>query len=311
MALLKSFSFSEPQNTKFAAEWDEVFHVEKAKAPPLVALLRVLSGNIDIVHNSSNRRSKCRTIFFTEKVDVKSRHKDFPSLLAKWLSEDLKADDVIKYLKYSQNINRGFYVKLTSEICFCLHSIEQKNYISAFVNLYRAIEWISFAFPNIFFVATDDFVKSYNDMKDMMSDNPKGGELGFFNRTVDVLFDGDPMRDTKFEFNIENNDADVCEAVRSQLKHVMNAIVKTTEGGASGKFSVEFTDMASFIITLRNRYFHYNNSGIVNIQTDLVRDTDLLFQVVVGPSVRWFAQVLLKIVATRVGSHAAMIRASA
>lgn len=310
--MLKSFTISEPMGIQFAEEWDDILRLQADRpTSPLVIVLRALSGNVDLVHMSSGKRRKCRTVYFSANK-VNSRRASYPTTLAKWMSEEIGADDVIRYLKHARGVNRNFYAKIAAEICFCLNALDRDNYISAFVNVYRLVEWTSFAFPNIYFSSSEDFLGSYNELKKVMQENANGGELAFFKKSLRTLFRGDPNLELTYDFLIPSNDEEVCATILGQVKGMCaNASISIEAEPDSNKFSIGFLEMPAFIITLRNRYFHYDGSGRQNIDIDKIRDVDLLFETVTEPSLRWFSTVLLKVVARSVGFHASVARAPA
>lgn len=310
--MLKSFAISEPEGNQFAERWDDILRLQDGRpVSPLVIVLRTLSGNVDLVHISSGKRRKCRTVYFSARK-VNSRRPSYPTTLAKWMSEEIGAEDVIRYLRYARSVNRNFYAKIAAETCFCLEALDKRNYLSAFVNVYRLVEWTSFAFPNIYFSASDDFLGSYNELKKMMQENANGGELAFFKKSLATLFRGDPNLELTYDFEIPSTDKEVCKTMLGQVKAMCdNAAISIESEPDSNKFTIAFLEMPSFIVTLRNRYFHYDGSGRQNIDIDKIRDIDLLFETVTEPSLRWFSTVLLRVVARSVGFHAAVARAPA
>lgn len=306
--MLKSFEVVEPVGTRFSEGWDDILKFQNDQRPaPLVLILRILSGNVDIIHISSGKRRKCRTVYFTERP-AQSRRSTYPGLLAAWMSEDTTASDVIRYLRHARNVNHTFYAKIAAEICFCLNGILSGNHISSFVNIYRLVEWTSFAFPNIYFSSSDDFLESYNQIKQMMQDNPNGGELSFIRKSIGTLFAGDPSLDYKYDFIVPSLDLDVCTSLIGQIKHMCDGNrIPIDMGLGDNAFSIKFSDMPSFIITLRNRYFHYDASGRQNIDIDRIHDVDILFSMITEQCLRWYSTVLLKIVARSVGFYASII----
>lgn len=308
--MLKSFTISEPEGIQFSGQWDDILRLQDGRpTSPLVIVLRALSGNVDLVHMSSGKRRKCRTVYFSAKK-VNSRRPSYPTTLAKWMSEEIAADDVIRYLRHARGVNRTFYAKIAAEICFCLNALDRSNFISAFVNVYRLVEWTSFAFPNIYFSSSEDFLGSYNELKKMMQENANGGELAFFKKSLRTLFRGDPNLEFTYDFKIPSTDAEVCKTILAQVKGMCdNASIPMEAELDSNVFSIGFLEMPAFIITLRNRYFHYDGSGRQNIDIDKIRDVDILFETVTDPCLRWFSIVLLRVVARSVGFHASVAKA--
>lgn len=53
--------------------------------------------------------------------------------------------------------------------------------------------------------------------------------------------------------------------------------------------------MGSFIITLRNRFFHNLNGGAKNIESNNIVDSDELFSFINPMAMHWIAMVFLQV----------------
>jgi hypothetical protein len=65
----------------------------------------------------------------------------------------------------------------------------------------------------------------------------------------------------------------------------------TTSTTAPDKISINFIDFHSFIVNLRNRYFHYSNARRDNIGLDEIIESDLLFSMVNKASINYIATI--------------------
>ena len=61
------------------------------------------------------------------------------------------------------------------------------------------------------------------------------------------------------------------------------------------KIAIKFSEYSSFIINVRNRFFHLFNSGQPNLQSDEILDADFFFSMINKQSVNWLSVILLEV----------------
>lgn len=271
---------------------------------PKVILLRGLIGSIKIKHKFSQHEFDQTTDYF----DLGNAYASFNPIerLRLYLSQDLAVEDLGKIFKDRQFLhqNDNFFQSLNNEFSNFYYYENKQSYTTAFAYLYRILETISYAFPLIYASKTDDFIGTYNYLKGFLSGNRDKGELGFFKSFVKVIFKGDPLSEPESSISIDIvvEREEVEERVKLQRvffnsykKACTDHNIFSADTDEPRKISVKFSDYSSFIINLRNRFFHLFSSGQPNLQSDDIIDADYFFKLVNKPTAYWISLVLLEI----------------
>ena len=138
----------------------------------------------------------------------------------------------------------------------------KRSSISAFANLYRCLEYISYSFPMIYASKTNDFAGSFSSLKSYFKGD--SGEHKFFKYFIEALFNHDPSF-LDFQFNIPIEISDPQNILKSDMRIIYP---KLDYDYNSGNFTIKFKDMHSFFMDTRNRYFHMSiNQGRPNFSS--------------------------------------------
>ena len=81
------------------------------------------------------------------------------------------------------------------------------------------------------------------------------------------------------------------------LKEVIDSTIIHEDSTEYYMLAIKYKDMGSFIISLRNRFFHNLNGGAKNIQSDKIVDSDELFSFINPMAMHWIAMVFLQVTA--------------
>ena len=194
--------------------------------------------------------------------------------------------------------NQKFFERLTQEFNNYYFYQNRRSFTTAFAFIYRILETISYAFPLIYATKTNDFRGTYTLLKDYMSGNKDKGELGFFKSFIKVLFGADPALTSSITINIYGDTDEIQQKFFSSITKACPDpdIYDPADTDEPRKLSVKFTEYSSFIINLRNRFFHLFNSGQPNLQSDDILDADAFFYQVNEKSIYWISLVLLEII---------------
>jgi hypothetical protein len=271
---------------------------------PKVILLRGLVGSLKIRHKFTQYEFD-QTIDYFDIGNVNGGV-DPVERLRLYLAQELSDEDLGKIFKDRKFLhqNHNFFQSLTNEFSNFYYYENKQSHTTAFAYLYRILETISYAFPLIYASKTDDFIGTYNYLKDFLAGNRDKGELGFFKSFVKVIFEGDPLSEAEASISIDIvvDREDVQE--REKLQRVFfNSFRKacpdnniySADTEEPRKISVKFSEYSSFIINLRNRFFHLFSSGQPNLQSDDIIDADYFFKLVNRPTTYWISLVLLEI----------------
>ncbi len=260
-------------------------------------LLRSLIGTLEIKHVYTD-------VSFNQTIDYFDLANNYVGVfaldrLANYISVDVTSEDVATAFKERKFLykNNKFFDRLNSEFSNVLYYTNKQSYTTAFAYQYRILETVSYAFPLIYATKTEDFRGTYNLLKDFMSGNKDKGELGFFKSFLKVIFASDPVKDSSINI-------DILAATEELQKVFYDAFMKAcpdqkifdpADTDEPRRLSVNFLDYSSFIINLRNRFFHLFNSGQPNLQSDDIIDADYFFELVNKQTTYWLSIVLLEI----------------
>lgn len=131
---------------------------------------------------------------------------------------------------------------------------EQKSSINAFVHLYRCLEYMSYTFPMVYAAKSKDYTGTFNDLKKFFSGDSKSGELSFFRKFMEALFN-DEETTLKFQFDINLNLSYPVDTLVNECKKVYAD--KVMYNIDNSVLSIPFSQMLSLFIETRNRYFHF------------------------------------------------------
>lgn len=267
---------------------------------PKLALIRGIVGSIKIKHTISQ-------IEFDQTVDyldLQGRNVGKHPLekIKDYISEEITLADLDGIFgdRAFMLQNQKFFERLTQEFNNYYFYQNRRSFTTAFAFIYRILETMSYAFPLIYATKTNDFKGTYTLLKDYMSGNKDKGELGFFKSFIKVLFGSDPAATSSITINIYGDTEEIQQKFFSSITKACPDpdIYDATDTEEPRKLSVKFTEYSSFIINLRNRFFHLFNSGQPNLQSDDILDADAFFYQVNEKSIYWISLVLIEIIKT-------------
>lgn len=291
MARILSFIFKESFSETTSNRLPERLKISGRNDPEILLIVRLLSGALDLEHKYSGDLIKQRENFFSSDMKGYSQHwaKKLPNLI----SENYKSNNLAEYVEFTRLKNKKFYKNILLEFCNFFLYTKRGAHTSAFIYLYRTLENISYSFPLIYVSKTDDFLKTFNFLKDLMRENKESGELGFFKSFIKTLYKDEAIGESSVDFNISVTDSDIQERFFLLLKGLCTANMISEATEPPRVLSISYTEVGSFIITIRNRFFHYMNGGAKNIDSEEVVDSDLLFSLINKQCMYWLATVFL------------------
>lgn len=268
------------------------------RQPYILILIRLLSGTAEVTHKKTERKIKQQKNYFSEdqKRHAKHWYKKFPELIG----ENYTIDQLGQFIsdRNNQGSNATFHKNILCEISYFFYYESRGMHTSAFIFLYRALEHISYAFPLIYVSKTNDFLRTYSFLKELMSENNKDktkGELGFFKKFIETIFKDDPIIESSIDFHIVADSTEEQKKYYNILKKICNDKIIHQSTSPYSILAVKYSEVGSFIINLRNRFFHYMNGGAQNIESSNIDDVDQLFQIVNGNFMQWLSSILLAI----------------
>lgn len=266
-------------------------------SPSNYNILRIITGGTSVTNNDTF----VTTDFTTNYLSLYYSFDDEKSVennLAEILNESIELDD-LKDFFFDRRFalkNKQFFNRLENEFCNFLTYQAKGNHTTAFIFLYRILEVISFSFPLIYASKTYDFKHTYGKLKEIFSSNSNKskGELGFFKTAIKVMFEGSNLLETSIDMEL-NDEFEKNEKIYKALRGICDDQIFHTDTIENSKISICFGEVSSFIITLRNRFFHLFNRGDKNLESIEIIDPDYLFSKLNKPLFTWVCVIYVEI----------------
>ncbi|MDD2271118.1 MAG: hypothetical protein PHP95_04195 [Desulfuromonadaceae bacterium] len=286
-----SYEFYEPNATTFTSA--SAFHINDSSSE-LSLLFRLISGTCLISNRNLELAVELNKNYFYS--DFRNNDDNDLSFLDNF-DESLKLDDYEQFINKNRHKNRKFYKPLLNEIAGCIYYEELERHTSAFVHLYRAYEHMSYAFPMIYASKTDDYIGTFENLRKWLTNSESDGNVGelrFHKSFITTLFKGSPELSSTIDIHITAKDEfkeNIFNGLTQKVLCWNNSTQFTTSTVSPDKISVSFVEFHSFIVNLRNRYFHYSNARRDNIGLDDIIESDLLFSMVNKASINFIATI--------------------
>ena len=293
------FKYSEILGATALRRLPERLRIKGAGDSELLLIVRLLSGAARLEHVKSTKIIKQTDNYFSE--DLKGYGQQWDRKFPKLVAEDYTPELFSEFIESARFQNKKFYKNILAELSYYFYYQAKGGHATAFVFLYRALEHISYAFPLIYASKTDDFSKTFRFLQELMSGDKVSGELGFFKSFVKTVYKDDPIFESSVDFPITME-------TESEQKMIFNVLRELCKGDMIADatenpriLSIHYVEIGSFIIQIRNRFFHYMNGGAKNIETFNISDVDILFSLVNKKFLYWLSTVFLAVF-----SHAAL-----
>ncbi|WP_341225641.1 hypothetical protein [uncultured Arcticibacterium sp.] len=260
-------------------------------------ILRIIMGGVSVTNNDTSIISDFTTNYLGLYYSIDNSRSPEENL-AEILNDSIELEDLEKFFfdrRYSIK-NKEFFNRLENEFCNFLTYQSKGNYTTAFIFLYRILEVISFSFPLIYASKTYDFKHTYGKLKEIFSNNSGNtkGELGFLKSAIKVMFEDSSLLETSIDIDL-NDEHEKNVKIYKAIKSVVDHKIYHTDTIENSKISICFGDVSSFIITLRNRFFHLFNRGDKNLESIEIIDPDYLFSKINEPVFTWICVVYIEI----------------
>ncbi len=266
---------------------------------PRLQVFRLLSGTASITDTYTNKIYRFRRNYFH--LPYKDNNPQIgPQCILDLFSGDEITLTEINKMFTTRNVNYNFFSKVEGEIIRCLIAIRKESYIDAFVHLYRIIECMTYATPLLYASRSKDYIKTYEALKNCFT-NTNNGELEFFKTFVEKTFqDEDFFKSTidlslsqeEYECDQDNLRKLIVKLSQHKDKHLFNGSPEDLEF----EFKFDFLKFFSFLITLRNRFFHLLQGGWKeNISRADTEYPELLFKAIINSGLNWVAIIIFEI----------------
>ncbi|HCG7759454.1 hypothetical protein ACSTIV_10640 [Vibrio parahaemolyticus] len=276
-----------------AFDEEDVFYLSDACSEQ-TALFRLLSGSCDIYSKIQEQQvSANKNFFFSDIVENTDGNLSFLNNF----EEGIELTDYHAFMAANRFRNRAFYKNILNEMVAAVYHYENGNHTAAFVHLYRTYEHISYAFPMIYSSKTDDYMRTFENLRNWMTDSKSDsnvGELRFHKSFVAAMFKDTPELASTIDIEIVST--------QEYQEIIFDTLTKKVLGWKSpdkftsatiqpSKIAVNFSEFHIFIVTLRNRFFHYSNARSDNIKIEEILDSNFLFSLVNGSIIYFISTI--------------------
>ncbi|KAB7728022.1 hypothetical protein F5984_19905 [Rudanella paleaurantiibacter] len=217
-----------------------------------------------------------------------------------YLSDGLTMEDLSRVLENKRLIrrNKDFFESLNNELCNFYYHFHKDNHTLAFLHLYRVLEYVSYSFPVIYASRTKDFAKSFNELKKLFAGDKDQGELKVFNTFIaHVLASEKDYNSLTIDINITANNEYNASKIYETIKKICDKSIFDEQSCIDGsKLVVKFPQFSSFIITVRNRFFHLKNSQDVNMKSTDIVDSDHFFSLINRQCAYFIGLIILSVI---------------
>lgn len=256
----------------------------------LYLLIRIISGTIDIQHTLSGTVVSLRDNY--SKLSYERNETLSKKIISDFI-EPVKVRELERYLDRTQFNNKRFYQNLLGEFSNYFYFTSIDSHTTAFIHLYRSIEYISYTFPLIYTSISKDYYGSFEQLKSYFK--TANSELKFFNTFLDTLFDDTFVLETPLTFNIISPNETLNEKYFKAIKRIIpnDKIVAFSEFDS---ITTRYGELLDFIISLRNRYFHFLSGTFQdNLSSNEIMNSDIFFDIINKHIFNWIAYIFTTI----------------
>ncbi len=279
----------------------------KTVSSPMLVILRLALGKVRI----SPIFQKSSFLHEINYLDLQNLQAGVDELekLKEYLAPDVPLNDFAALFsdKVFINQNTSFYLRLLNELSNFIFYERKGSHTTAFIYLYRTLEVISIPFPLIYVSKVSDFGNAFEFLRSCTAteknDKDGGkGELGVFKTFVEKIFENDPIKESTIDIDIIHNPRvpELQELYYKKLKDICSfkgsSIIKEDDCVEFSKLAINYTEMGSLIISIRNRFFHLFNSERHNIQSHEIPHSDEFFQFINNKAAYWLFSIYFEII---------------
>lgn len=262
---------------------------------PLFECIRILAGSVDIKNKESGKITKNRFSYQLQSK-VFFRKNTIRKIVLNMFDGDITVDEFKAVLERGSVDNREFWEELRSEICFCIVARHEGRFVEAFLYLYRILELVSIALPLVYASSEPDYRKSMQFLKELAK-NERDSDLSVFKSFVISAEKTGGYERLSVDFPIPLSCSSQKSEIMRQLQSyvISSGPIKADPIAGDEGFSVRFSSVPLYIISIRNRLFHNSRSND-NFRMDPLRGAGGICEMIVDPGLYWFSLVLIEIV---------------
>ncbi|MCT3721809.1 hypothetical protein HZP56_00675 [Elizabethkingia anophelis] len=206
------------------------------------------------------------------------------SKIEKHFGKEYSLEDLSSLLenRVINNRNKEFYNNLLNEYLNFYYYTHKRNHALAFLHLYRILEYTSYTFPLLYAISTKDFSNSYSSLRTLFTGDKDKGELKVFKDFIGAIYGEDRYYGRiSIDIDILSDLPEYNERIYKTILNICDSeIFDMSKNSENHKIAIKFTQFSSFIITIRNRFFHLKNSQSNNIHSIDIVDANHFFSLI-------------------------------
>lgn len=266
----------------------------------ILIIFRLLSGTVNCKDLFNNKDYKFKTNFFKfpfENINTRLQYSNITEIY-----EGISINDINNFFRNTYG-HDDFFNSIKIEITHCLISKENRNYFEAFFHLYRIIEGISYTIPLLYISKSNNFKKSFSDLKSFFGNQNNKSELGFFKKFLETL---DSYNDLFIDIDL--NCIEI-EELQTQYYNIYIEKICTPnrincDATENEELRFSFIDFYRFIINLRNRYFHFlQGSWQENLDNSEIKSINHFFKPFINHGINFVSIIILEIINFQINNN--------
>lgn len=249
-------------------------------------LFRLLLGTIYFKFDRFEELYKQEICY--SKIRDEFKNREIANPITEWLNGEFGMGDLDWYFKRNRR-NKALFDELLVEFSLYFLNKNRGNNISSFLHLYRALEYMSYSFPISYSSRVVGFYTSFDTFKEFFI-NKDQGQLKFFREFINALFDKSLL---SCRTTIDTYVGD--QVYDKQKLKIIQKICKGFDYFDNGALiAIEYKYLLDFMVTLRNRYFHFQYDRGDNI-SNINFDGELFFEALNDKFANWLSMIYLEV----------------
>jgi hypothetical protein len=249
-------------------------------------LFRLLLGTLDFKFEQFDTLFQQKIMYTTIRDNFSDRENKNP--IFDWLDNEIGFLDLDIYFKKNRR-NKNLFDELLIEFSLFFLFKKRENNTTAFLHLYRSLEYMSYSFPISFSSRVNGFYTSFDTFKDFFISKDQG-QLKFFREFINAFFDKSLLLcRTTIDTYIGS------EIYDKQKKKIIEKLCKDFDYRDDGSIiTIEYRYLLDFMITLRNRFFHFQSDRNDNI-SNINFNSELFFESLNDKFANWLSMIYFEI----------------
>lgn len=253
-------------------------------------LIRLLTGTSDVIELNKRYKFQLRDNFSI--ISYSANPYLSPLIFKKLIYPDYKVSELESYINKTKYTNIKFFKNLNQEVLLFFYQTSKRNHTTAFLHVYRMLEYISYTFPLIYAAKGKEYFQTFESLQSFFTQSNQ--ELSFLSRFLEYFLDTDWGKDANAEIRFISTPLEARKDHFSIIKECIeqSRIVHKIDDEL---LVVKYKHIIDLVITVRNRYFHFQSNRNYNIQSSRLGDSDEFFKNINFISFNWISYIYIKV----------------